>query len=109
MNKKILACSIVAFSAFALLSPSEAFSTTAGSSADPFGSSAINEQANQIKNFLFGPALRIAGVFGGGYGMLMAAVTSRVQPLLTYGGIGLGANLIPAFIDSVFVAGTILL
>lgn len=77
------------------LLPSETF-------ADDFGGDVITSKADDIKNFLFGPILKVAGIFGGAFGLYRAVATSSLGPLTTYGGIGLGANLIKEFIDKVY-------
>lgn len=73
-----------------------------------FGAQDFLTEANKIKGFLFGPGARIAGVLGGGYGLIQAVLASSIRPLIVYGGIGLGVNLLPKFIDSVFVSGMLL-
>ena len=73
-----------------------------GFAADNFGGADITTKANEIKDFLFGPVLKVAGIFGGAFGLYRAVATSSIGPLTTYGGIGLGANLIKVFIDKVY-------
>lgn len=70
--------------------------------ADAFGAQEMNQQANQIKGFLFGAPLKIAGILGGGYGLIQALLSSSPKPLIVYGGIGLACTLVPKFIDGVF-------
>ncbi len=43
-------------------------------------------QSNTIKNFLFGPAMRVVGIIGGAYGVINAILTSSPKPLMIYGG-----------------------
>jgi hypothetical protein len=74
-----------------------------------FAGSAIAEQSKKIQGFLFGPAMRVAGVMGGAYGLIQAVLTSSVRPLAVYGGIGMGVNVIPKFIDGVYGAAGMLL
>ena len=73
-----------------------------------FGAAELSKEANKIKDFIFGPPLRIAGIFGGAFGLLQTIMTSTVRPLLLYGSIGLFANFMPTFIDNVFVSGMLL-
>jgi hypothetical protein len=67
-----------------------------------FGGADITSQSNEIKQFLFGPPMRLAGVLGGAYGVLQAVLTSTMKPLIVYGGIGMAVNIVPKFIDGVF-------
>lgn len=67
-----------------------------------FSSSDISSHADDISSFIFGPVARVAGVLGGGYGLISAVLSSSVRPLVTFGGIGLGVALVPKFINSVF-------
>lgn len=67
-----------------------------------FGGADVTSKANDIQQFLFGPAMRFAGVLGGAYGVLQAVLTSAMKPLIVYGGIGMAANIVPKFIDNVF-------
>lgn len=83
--------------------PSELFAETT-----EFGAAAFSSQADAIKSFLFGPTLKVAGIMGGAYGLIQSVVTSNVRPLLTFGGIGLGASLMEKFITAVFVTGCLL-
>jgi hypothetical protein len=69
---------------------------------DKFSGKEITDHANSISSFLFGPVARVAGVIGGGYGLVTSIITSSIRPLITFGGIGLGVNLVPKFIDTVF-------
>lgn len=85
------------------LIPSDLFAQTTD-----FGGQEFLNQSKKIQDFLFGPAMRIAGVLGGAYGLIQAIVTSAVRPLLVYGGIGMGVSLIPKFIDGVFISGMLL-
>ncbi len=73
-----------------------------------FGADEINKEASTIKAFLFGPPMKIACIFGGAYGLMQAVLTSAIRPLLLYGGIALGANIIPKFVDKIFVSGMLL-
>ncbi len=72
------------------------------STADEFGGQEFIDQSNKIQGFLFGPMMRIAGVMGGAYGLIQSILTSTIKPLIAYGAIGMGVNLIPKFIDGVF-------
>ncbi|MFQ5729704.1 MAG: hypothetical protein ACE5GN_05025 [Waddliaceae bacterium] len=73
-----------------------------------FGAADIADQSNKIKDFLFSTPMKVACVFGGAYGLFQAIMTSAIRPLLLYGGIALGANIMPKFVDSVFVSGMLL-
>lgn len=73
-----------------------------------FGAQEFSQQADLIKSFLFGPALKLAGIFGGAYGLLQSIITSNVRPLLTFGAIGLAVSLMEKFINAVFVSGMLL-
>lgn len=80
----------------------------AATTTDAFGSKDLNAQAETFRNFLFGPPVKIACIFGGAYGLLQAVLTSSIKPLLLYGGIALAANLIPKFVENIFVSGMLL-
>tara|TARA_Y100001934_G_C12151549_1_gene677565 strand:+ start:235 stop:486 length:252 start_codon:yes stop_codon:yes gene_type:complete len=69
------------------------------STGEDFGFTA---EATKIQDFLFGPVVRIAGIAGGAYGLMQSITTSSVSPLMMYGAIGVGANLVPKFINGVF-------
>lgn len=73
-----------------------------------FGAEAFTQQADHIKSFLFGPALRLAGIFGGAYGLLQSVITSDIRPLLTFGAIGLAVSLMDKFVSAVFVSALLL-
>jgi len=62
----------------------------------------IIAHADKISLFIFGPVAKVAGVLGGGYGLISAILTSSIRPLITFGGIGLAVALVPKFINSVF-------
>jgi hypothetical protein len=64
---------------------------------------AVNKKTEEIKNLMFGPIIRIAGLLGIGYAVIMLCM-AKIQPMITWGGIGLLLNIIPYFIDSVFGA-----
>jgi hypothetical protein len=95
-KKTILAC--IAIGAIIALMPLEALAQTASQ----FASQDFLDQSSHIQKFLFGPAMRIAGVLGGAYGLMQAIFSSSLKPLIIYGGIGLAVNLIPQFIDGIF-------
>lgn len=97
MHKKALLVCLGA-GVFFTLFPFDAFAHTASE----FASQDFLDQSSRIQNFLFGPAMRIAGVLGGAYGLMQAILSSSLKPLVVYGGIGLAVNLIPKFIDGVF-------
>lgn len=95
-KKTILTC--IALGAVIAFVPAEALAQTASE----FASKDFLEQSGKIQSFLFGPAMRIAGVLGGAYGLMQAILSSSLKPLIIYGGIGLAVNLVPKFIDGVF-------
>lgn len=64
---------------------------------------AVNKKTEEIKSLMFGPIMRIAGMLGIGYAVIMLCM-AKIQPMITWGGIGLLLNIIPFFIDSVFGA-----
>jgi hypothetical protein len=84
--------------------PGEAIANTV----NHYGGDAIAKEANNIRDLLFGPAMRLAGVIGGGYGLIQSVITSNIKPMIMYGGIGLGANILPKFMDSVFASGMLI-
>lgn len=91
--------------AAAIVVPDGAFAETV----DTYGSAAMQTQATTIQGFLFGVPMKIIAILGGAYGLFQAFVSATVRPLLTYGGISLGAGLVPTFINGVFnVAGLLL-
>jgi hypothetical protein len=104
MNKKIIFKLSVAVVA-GICIPADAMAE----GAKAFGGEGFNTQANEISGFLFGPAMRLAGVMGGAYGLIQSIMSASVRPLLAFGGIGLGANLIPKFIDGVFTVSGVLI
>jgi hypothetical protein len=95
--KKTLVYGVAAVAAI-LLIPTDMFAQT---TAD-FGSQDFVTQSDSIKNFLFGPAMRVVGIVGGAVGVINSVLSTSIKPLLVYGGIGLGINLVPKFIDGVF-------
>lgn len=99
MQKKTILAYITVGTLIAFL-PIEALAQTTGQNG--FASQEFLEQSNKIQSFLFGPAMRIAGVLGGAYGLMQAILSSSLKPLIIYGGIGLAVGLIPKFIDGVF-------
>jgi hypothetical protein len=103
-KKRRISVSMITLGALAFaIFPSEGMAETTA-----FGASAFTAQADIIKGFLFGPAVRVAGIMGGAYGLLQAVVTSNVRPLIMFGGIGLGASLMENFVNTVFTATAIL-
>lgn len=97
-KKTALMC--IALGAIIVFLPIEVLAQTTGQNG--FASQDFLEQSNKIQSFLFGPAMRIAGVLGGAYGLMQAILNSSLKPLIIYGGIGLAVGLIPKFIDGVF-------
>lgn len=96
-RRELIALGVVALAALSLV-PLELMAET---TAD-FGGAGFTEEAKKIQGFLFGPTMRLAGVMGGAYGLITAIMSSSVRPLMVYGGIGMGVNLMPKFIDGVF-------
>lgn len=75
---------------------------------DLVGQEFITQSAN-IHNFLFGRGMWIVAGFGAAIGLTFSLVQSSLKPLLVFGGIGLAAKLVPAFISGVFdVSGMLL-
>jgi hypothetical protein len=103
--KKSLIRALAIVGAIIVLMPCELIATTAAD----FGGAEIVKDAATVKTFLFGPIMRIAGIFGGAYGLLQAILSSSLKPLLVFGGIGLAVNIIPKFVDGVYgVSGMML-
>jgi hypothetical protein len=74
-----------------------------------FGGAEFVAQTDKIKGFLFGPAVKLAGVVGGFWGLAQSVLSSSAKPLIFYGGMGLAVNLVPKFIDNVYsVSGALL-
>jgi hypothetical protein len=96
MKKTFLTC--IAIGAAIYLLPAEVFAQTASD----FASQDFLAQSSKMQSFLFGPAMRIAGIVGGAWGLIQAILSSSLKPLLIFGGIGLSVGLIPKFIDGVF-------
>lgn len=69
---------------------------------DNFSGKEIENHADTVSNFLFGPVAKICAVLGGGYGFVSSLLTGSPKPLITFGGIGLSVAIIPQFIKSVF-------
>jgi hypothetical protein len=90
--KIALGVSLLAISADALASTGE------------FAGQDFVSQTDKIKNFLFGPATKLAGVVGGFWGLAQSVMSSSVKPLIFYGGVGLAVNLVPKFVDNVYSA-----
>ncbi|MCH9625882.1 MAG: hypothetical protein S4CHLAM123_10670 [Chlamydiales bacterium] len=97
MHKKTFLACLAVGTVVALL-PIESLAQTT----NDFASQDFMDQSDKIQQFLFGPAMRIAAVVGGGYGLIKAIIGSSLKPLVVYGGIGLSVGLLPKFIDGVF-------
>lgn len=104
MPRSTIAIFVLVCMSAALWVPAEVLAQTSD-----FGGQGFREHSDKIQGFLFGPAMRLAGILGGAYGLIQAIVASTVKPLLVYGGIGLGVNIIPSFIDGVFSVSGMLL
>ena len=94
------------------LIPEVASATTAaagGQSSDIYASKALLEEASKIQGWIFGAPVRIAGILAGGYGLFNSILTSSIRPMVVYGALGLVSNVIPKFIDSVFVGSGMLI
>jgi hypothetical protein len=100
INSIVLGAAVIAA---VMIIPAEAFAATTD-----FGANGINAEADKIKDFLFGPIMRTAGVVGGAYGLISSIMVSSVRPLLLYGSIGLGTVIVPKFVEGVFVSGAML-
>lgn len=62
----------------------------------------LDNMANQIKDFLFGPIIRKIGLtLGMGAGLVQAFVSGSIRPLLIYGGLGLVVGFLPALIEKI--------
>lgn len=79
------------------------------STTNAFGSNEVVAQADKIRDFLFGPAMRVAGVMGGAYGAYLSIINSSPKPLMMWGGIGLGIGLLPSFVDKVYSVSSVLI
>lgn len=77
--------------------------------APDFGGVEIVAQSTKIRDFLFGPTMRVAGVLGGAYGLIQAILSSSLKPLIVFGGIGLGVNIVPKFIDGIYGVSAMML
>jgi hypothetical protein len=64
---------------------------------------AVNKKTEEIKSLMFWQLIRIAGILGIGYAVIMLCMV-KIQTMITWGGIGILLNIIPYFIDSVFGA-----
>ena len=95
MKKSVLSG---AFLAVMALAPAVVMASTG----NDFGAADFVEHSNKVQDFLFGPVLRLAGIAGGAYGLMQSITTSSVSPILMYGSVGVGANLMPKFINGVF-------
>lgn len=102
MSTKLLAFVVLAIMTATFL-PIELFATTTD-----FGAAGFTQQTTKIQNFLFGPAMRLVGVFGLAYGIMQGIATGSVKPFLVGGGICLTVCVMPVFIDAVFVSGMLL-
>lgn len=99
MKKLVLAVSLIGFSILLMTSSDLAAVETNNTQ---FAANEINSHADNLSKFIFGPVAKVAGVLGGGYGLISSVVSSSFRPLITFGGIGLAVALIPKFISSVF-------
>ena len=102
-NRKVI-YSVTILSLSLLLLPTELFCATADAT-----SAAFVSEADKIKNFLFGPVMRVAGTFGGGYGAIRSIMAQDYGSLVGFVAVALGANLIPHFLNGLsFVSGCLL-
>lgn len=67
-----------------------------------FGGQEINTFGTSVSSFLFGPLARLAAIFGSGFGVIQALLTSNYQRLVIFLGIGASVVILPTFINSVF-------
>lgn len=84
--------------------PADVFATTGR-----YTNTGLEAEAEHLSGFLFGPPIRIAGLLGGVYGLIQSIFSSSITPLLIYGGLGLGANMMPQIVKVLFPATTMLL
>jgi hypothetical protein len=60
----------------------------------------MDQMTNKVKDVLFGPGIRKAGLaLGFGAGLLQAFMSGSIRPLLIYGGIGLAVCYLPTMVD----------
>lgn len=95
-RKQLILIALVCMSAVILM-PQEMMASTDG---DLFKGVAV--QADKIKDFLFGTAMRFTGALGAFYGAIRSIFSNSMTPFLTFGGIGLGVVLMPKFLDGVY-------
>ncbi len=69
---------------------------------DPYGTQVLTQESTNLKNFLFGPVLRIAGVVGAVFGIIRSFQTQSLQPIFIFGGIGAATVIVPKLLDVMF-------
>ncbi len=98
----LLAC--VSLATLALFLPSELLANIG----TEFGGKVIQEQTDKLQAFLFGPILRMVGIFGFVGSFVHGIAKSSFSPILTYGVLCLAIVIVPLFINSIFVSGMLI-
>ena len=70
--------------------------------ADSYGTEVLKGEATHLKELLFGPILRIAGVIGAVFGIIRSFQTQSLQPIFIFGGIGAATIIVPKLLDVMF-------
>ncbi len=70
--------------------------------ADAYGTDLLKQEATHLKDLLFGPILRIAGVIGAVFGIIRSFQTQTLQPIFIFGGIGAATIIVPKLLDVMF-------
>ena len=104
--RKLIALSFFAGIVISMIVPVDAIASTLQGG---YNAAEIVTESNKIKDFIFGVPMRVAGIMGAGYGLLQAILSSSIQPLLVYGGIGLTVNIAPKFVDMAFSVSSMLI
>ena len=104
MEKRVVLAGICVGIAAAILLPGDVFAATVDAT-KTFDVEGIGDHTTKVKNFLQGYPIKMVGILGGAYGTAQSILSASIQPLIAYGGIGLTVNIVPKFIDAVFVSG----
>ncbi len=67
-----------------------------------YGGEVLKTEAGNLKTFLFGPLMRIAGVVGAAFGIIRSFQQQSLQPILIFGGIGAAVVIVPKLLDALF-------
>lgn len=70
--------------------------------AEAYGTDLLKQEATHLKDLLFGPILRIAGVIGAVFGIIRSFQTQTLQPIFIFGGIGAATIIVPKLLDVMF-------